>query len=1299
MATVLLGMAGASFGSAFGSLGVIVGRAGGAMIGSFVDQAIVSALTPAQKRQGPRLTTTDIQTSTEGSPINRIYGRARTAGQVMWATRFEEEISTERQGGKGFGPKVETTIYSYYGNFAVGLCEGPVAGIGRLWADGKELDQMEIEFRVYCGTEDQQTDPLIEAKEASAPAYRGLCYIVFERLDLTPFGNRLPQITVEVFRPVGDLEPLVQGAALIPGNEHGLDTDHVYNVDGPTENRHTLVAPTDFIASIERLKMVCPQVRHVMLVVSWFGDDLRAGVCTVRPKIESNKSTEPHQWTVAGLTRDTALLVSYVDGKPAYRGTPDDASVLRGIAELKRQGLEVTYLPFIMMDVAPGNKLPDPYSADAAGVGQPPFPWRGRITCSPAPGFAGSPDKTGGAAAQLAAFVGTASANQFTMGDDGIEYSGPDEWSYRRFVLHNAMLAKAAGVHSFIIGTEMVGLTTVRSSATTYPFVTALVSIAAETRAILGAGVKIGYAADWSEYHSHRPGDGSGDVFFHLDPLWSNADIDFIGIDNYLPLSDWRDGSGHLDFDPAGPATIYDQAYLRANVAGGEYFDWYYAGEAARDAQDRSPITDGAYGEPWVFRNKAIRDWWLNPHHNRPGGARAGAATGWVPQSKPIRFTEMGCPAVDKGTNQPNLFPDRLSSEGGFPWYSNRARDDQMQRSWLEAMIGFYAAPANNPVSAIYGKAMLDLERSNVWAWDTRPWPSFPIARNNWGDWLNWQSGHWISGRMGAAPAPETIRTILGEAGFDRYAIEPIPGVVDGITVGNLVSPRSLLDTLRPAYQFDAVESDGVMKFLARHGRAPVATISAHDLVVGPDGPDRPLWRRTRAQETELPDAVKVRYGDQARDDQAGASEARRSAGTSRRVVEYSAPVVMADTRAREVAELELHAAWVGRERYVFSLPPSFLAVDPGDVLAFAPCGHPVRVDRIDEAEARTIQAFEIDPLAGGAVDTEMRAAPQGAEVAIIPATAVIIDGPLLRDEDVAHAPYVSGVMSPFRSGVALWRSPDDSGFQLDTVVPVPGAIGQITADLYSGPSGRWDRVNALYLDLRRGTLTSASKLAVLNGSNVIAVENQDGEWEVLQFATATPNGARSWVLTDLLRGQKGSEHAMRDPVPAGARLVVLDAATVGQLSIPSALLGLPLNWRIGGADRGVADPGATQTTLTLEGRGRRPLAPVHLRARWQPDGAIGLSWIRRTRIGGDNWGATDVPIGEEFERYEIDILAAAGPAVKRTVAVDEPRWAYSTTDQTADFGASVGSIRFRVCQMSASFGRGMRAHYPPGDP
>lgn len=79
----------------------------------------------------------------------------------------------------------------------------------------------------------------------------------------------------------------------------------------------------------------------------------------------------------------------------------------------------------------------------------------------------------------------------------------------------------------------------------------------------------------------------------------------------------------------------------------------------------RTPIADGAYGEPWIWRFKDLFGFWSQQHFDRPGGVRASAPTAWVPGSKPIWLMELGCAAVDKGANQPNIFGDAKSAEGG----------------------------------------------------------------------------------------------------------------------------------------------------------------------------------------------------------------------------------------------------------------------------------------------------------------------------------------------------------------------------------------------------------------------------------------------------------------------------------------------------------------------------------------------------------------------------------------------------------------------------------------------------------
>ncbi|WP_206599034.1 baseplate megatron protein TIM-barrel domain-containing protein, partial [Pseudovibrio sp. WM33] len=153
-----------------------------------------------------------------------------------------------------------------------------------------------------------------------------------------------------------------------------------------------------------------------------------------------------------------------------------------------------------------------------------------------------------------------------------------------------------------------------------------------------------------------------------------------------------------------GAQSIHDLDYLKAGIEGREYFDFYYASDEDRTNQNRTLIADQDHGEHWVFRQKDLRGWWENPHHNRPGGVRSNTSTNWVPKSKPIWFTEFGCPAIDKGTNQPNVFYDPKSSESQVPYFSSGVRDDLIQRRYLRAMLEYWTVEAgNNPVSPVYG--------------------------------------------------------------------------------------------------------------------------------------------------------------------------------------------------------------------------------------------------------------------------------------------------------------------------------------------------------------------------------------------------------------------------------------------------------------------------------------------------------------------------------------------------------------------------------------------------------------------
>ena len=118
--------------------------------------------------------------------------------------------------------------------------------------------------------------------------------------------------------------------------------------------------------------------------------------------------------------------------------------------------------------------------------------------------------------------------------------------------------------------------------------------------------------------------------------------------------------------------SIYDRDYLAGNLRGGEGYDWYLCrrrgARRARRAR-RSPTASASRG---CSAPRISGTCGRNPHYERVGGAELASPTAWVPQSKPIWLTEVGCPAVDKGANQPSVFPDPKSSEGGVSVFLQR---------------------------------------------------------------------------------------------------------------------------------------------------------------------------------------------------------------------------------------------------------------------------------------------------------------------------------------------------------------------------------------------------------------------------------------------------------------------------------------------------------------------------------------------------------------------------------------------------------------------------------------------------
>ncbi|TCO70905.1 baseplate multidomain protein megatron [Rhodovulum euryhalinum] len=1289
MATIVLSAAGAAAGSALGGsvLGLssaVIGRAIGATVGRAIDQQLLG--TGSQAIETGRVERFRLTGASEGAPVGRLWGRSRLAGQVIWASRFKESVATSG-GGKGAPSKPKLREYSYSVSLAIALCEGEIARVGRVWADGTEIAPDEISLRVYSGSAEQLPDPLIEAVEGmgQAPAYRGIAYVVIEDLDLGRFGNRVPQFSFEVVRAaagdVEDLAHLLQGVALIPGTgEYALATTPVHFQDAPgvarSANVNTPGGKTDLAVSLEKLRGELPRIRSVSLVVSWFAGDLRAGIARIRPGVEqSYVDGTPLRWSVAGLSRGQAPVIPRIDGRAVYGGTPSDQSVIEAIRALAEGGQEAVFYPFILMDQLQDNALTDPYSGEE---GQPHLPWRGRITLSYAPGHPLSPDGTHEATAEVAEFFGSAVPDEFTFDGQTVRYGGSDGWSYRRFILHYAHLCAAAGgVGGFCIGSELRGLTTIRGPGNSFPAVEALRALAADVRAVL-PDTKIGYAADWSEYFGYHPAHAPGDVFFHLDPLWADPNVDFVGIDNYMPLSDWREGETHADADWGA---IHALDYLKSNIEGGEGFDWYYPSREAREAQTRVPITDGAHDEPWIWRYKDIRSWWQTPHHDRVGGVRQETATPWVPRSKPIWFTEFGCAAVDKGTNAPNLFVDPKSSENALPPHSTGARDDLIQHQYLRAVLTYWADPVKNPVSEVYGGPMIDLSRAHAWAWDARPFPHFPGNRTLWADGDNYARGHWLNGRASAQALDAVVTEICAASGVNALDVSRLYGLVRGYLVSEVEGARAALQPLMLAYGAEAAEREGRLVFFNRDGR-PKAVIEPGLLAVTDDLSGE--VEHVRSPEAETAGRVRLSFVESDGAYETRAAEAILPDENSRTVSSSELPLVLTGSEGQAVVERWLAEARVACDRARLALAPSTLGLGAGDVLRLP--GGDFRIDRVDLSGAREIEAVRVERGLYLLPNRDEAPVRQAAFMAPVPVCPLFLDLPLLTGDEVPHAPHLAVAAQPWPGTVAVYSSVSDAGYELNTLIGQASVIGVTETALAAARPARWDRGAALRVKLSAGALSSVGLLELFAGANAAAIgDGSPNNWEVFQFAEAALVAPLTYDLRIRLRGQAGTDGVMPALWPEGSRFVLLDGRP-GQIDLPLSARGLGRHYRIGPGLRPFDDSSFIHLAQAFDGIGLRPFAPCHLVARSDGQGGLAIRWTRRSRIDGDSWASVEVPLGEDREAYHVRVIGAGGE-VLREATPTAPRWTYTAAMRAADAGA--GPAVVEVAQLSDQFGPG----------
>lgn len=170
---------------------------------------------------GQKLGEIAAQTAKEGEPRLIVWGTVRPIGGNLVAVQEPPRIERRKHksGGKGGGGGSSTTTEHPHRTYAIGICEGPITGIRRVWRNNKLVYDGRPgstwgaknngvflrKARFFLGGYDQMPSADLEKifGVGNVPAMRGTAYMVMADEDLSDMGGAVPQWLFEVVRAEG----------------------------------------------------------------------------------------------------------------------------------------------------------------------------------------------------------------------------------------------------------------------------------------------------------------------------------------------------------------------------------------------------------------------------------------------------------------------------------------------------------------------------------------------------------------------------------------------------------------------------------------------------------------------------------------------------------------------------------------------------------------------------------------------------------------------------------------------------------------------------------------------------------------------------------------------------------------------------------------------------------------------------------------------------------------------------------------------------------------------------------------
>lgn len=1162
-----------------------------------------------------KLSELSIQTSTYNKIIPNIYGTNKIAGNIIWMDEVKEvqnNYQTSIQVSKGNTIKQNNTEYFYFLNFAIAICANEIKEIKNIWANGDLLKLDKFQFRVYNGTESQLQDPLIKNINPKTPAFKGITYLVFENFPLSSFGNRIPNFIFEVVRKdeldnENNIQKKIKGINLFPlvGNflyniteqsRASLSYEQNYFMSGKpaqvkTLNKNNNSNYTDSILSLNQFNEQFINCEYFCISSTFFGDNKNINICKLLPRVEFNFFenlnpalelderifVRPNDWSVASWDRFNSKILSKDNHNNfIYQGgTPDDAGIKELFSELKKKGKKTIFCPNIYFDLNEKSSGKDLFG-DANDI------------------------------------------NNFFTKTNG----------YNEFILHYAFLLKGL-VDVFYIGNELSGLTCIKDQNNIFPAVEELKLLANYVRNILGDKIKISYSAGYKEYHNFNS-------WYNLDRLWSDQNINFIGIKAFFPLTyDIQDN--------------ISKELIKNSWTKGEGYDYI-----TNNKQDREPIEA-------KFAYKNIKYWWENDHIN-PNKI----ITEWIPKSKKIWFTEYGFSSIDGSTNEPSIEGDGVK----FPLFSNNSIDFFAQKIAIEAMEEFWE-------NSEY------IENKILSYWDLRPWPYFPNKTSIWKDGELWKYNYCVNGKINITNANNIIYKVFEDANLSLDLIETIQvdESVDGIIVNNNISVKDILYILQKTCFFDCVESFGKIKFLSNkekfRNNDKIIEINYEDLIEEESNNEKFYIKTDIIADRDLPKKLSCVFIDKNNDYDANIVYSIKNSVENGIDAIENLPVVLDEERARSICETTLNNLWVEKNIFKFSVNLSFLFLEPSDIIKLNTQYNSLILKIINTTVennkiiilAKQFNKFIFKTNYNYNLNDNLSILKKIENCDLIPFELPSINNDLLNKINIFFAVKKN---SAFWNGSNLYFS---NNFGRDytslSSITTDNIIGEVITIKDIGHPYYFDKISEFKIlfdeNITVDFFKNVTELEIFNGENLALIGN-----EIIQYQNIILNEDSSYTIKNLLRGLFGTEDEIKKH-KLKENFILLKNNFLQELYFDKR--GSNILYNIVNFNEDISN--GFGVNYVVNGNNLRPLRPCHVRL----NSSKKLMWDRIDR-GNINWiDNFENDTVENEEKYYLEFYNTENELIKKIVTNDR---FYILEDELRNF-----SFTLKLYQINKIYGYG----------